>query len=163
MTLFTSVIVRFLLTGLNLLAFAGFEVVAGAAAQTDDLAKGLVGRWEGQVEGLRRTTEQTLVIESLAKEGETWSVTGVMGSPERRFGAFRGTLERAGGDLVLRFNRAGATQRRSPLPSPQCARAAVKLVISQPETRRRAIVGLPTGRRRGARPASTCTELCDSA
>jgi hypothetical protein len=107
MTLFTSVIVRFLLTGLNLLAFAGFEVVAGAAAQTDDLAKGLVGRWEGQVEGLRRTTEQTLVIESLAKEGETWSVTGVMGSPERRFGAFRGTLERAGGDLVLRFNSAG--------------------------------------------------------
>jgi hypothetical protein len=66
---------------------AGLKLGAGVAAAQVDLAKVLVGRWEGEQEGITNRADdpkRTLVIESVNQVDGKWVANG-------RFGTAAGT------------------------------------------------------------------------
>jgi hypothetical protein len=88
-----------------------------AVAQTDDaVVTRFVGKWEGEISNaapgralfarpLRVLDDLTLIIESMERQGNAWSVEGAMGPPGR-MARFTGTVEVIGADLVLKFRTA---------------------------------------------------------
>jgi hypothetical protein len=77
-----------------------------AVAQTDDVVvKRFVGKWEGEISNLRALDDLTLIIKSMERQGNAWSVEGAMGPPGR-MARFTGTVEVIGADLVLKFRTA---------------------------------------------------------
>ncbi len=52
-----------------------------------DLAKVLVGKWEGQAQLTRDSPGRTLIISSVRERGGKWVADGTFGDPEKRLHA----------------------------------------------------------------------------
>ncbi len=72
-----------------------------------DLAKTLVGRWDGDVNATKDSYPRTLVIESVQESDGKWIAAGAFGDPDRRMHPVDITIDTVNGDVVLRFTNPG--------------------------------------------------------
>jgi len=90
---------------------AAFLIVLTSIGVLDaqgDLAKVLVGKWEGQLDvsgltGVGFPPERTLIIESVRGESGEWVVEGKYGVTGRRLFPVNVGVETVGSEIILRF------------------------------------------------------------
>jgi hypothetical protein len=85
-----------------------------AACAQQDLAKILVGKWEGQMAPSRIAgrapidLNRTLVIKEVNEKDGTWSATGEWGISGQRLGPVAIAIKSSGGETQLEFQSAGS-------------------------------------------------------
>ena len=90
---------------------AAFLIVLTSIGVLDaqrDLAKALVGKWEGQLDvsgltGVGFPPERTLIIESVRGESGEWVVEAKFGVTGRRLVPVNVGVETVGSEIILRF------------------------------------------------------------
>lgn len=95
-----------------LFVVAGLMVGAGGAAAQGDLAKVLVGRWEGEQEYIVNRADdpkRTLVIESVNQVDGKWVANGRFGTPTA-MGRVKIAIETSGKDVGLSWTGGSGAQ-----------------------------------------------------
>ena len=94
-------------------AFACVAVVASlvlGSVPSDaqiDLAKVLVGKWEGDVNSKKDSPPRTLMVDSVEERDGKWVAAGTFGDPNRRMHRVDIAIDTANGEVVLRFTQPG--------------------------------------------------------
>lgn len=72
------------------------------AATVDDLAKKLVGRWEGVVD-VKQDRGRTLVIQSIKNDGDQWSAEARYGTTGGGLARVKAKVVASGDEIALQF------------------------------------------------------------
>ena len=96
-----------------LFVVTGLVLGAGVAAAQADLAKALVGTWQGELQmRLKKGADPsvTLIITSVKQEDGKWIADGRMGPTEARTGPVKIDIDTSGSKPALRWKGASGTQ-----------------------------------------------------
>lgn len=91
----------------------GFWLGVSASHAQMDYAKTLVGKWEGEVQGMKRNTERTLVIRSVTEgHGGGYTVAARFGATGKGLGQADGALETGSGEPRLSLDAENGARLR---------------------------------------------------
>ena len=81
-------------------------LASGSQAADDDLAKKLVGRWEGGA-ATKTGANHVLVVESVSRDGDQLTASGRYGDADKNGGKVSIKITQAAGDVTLEFTAPG--------------------------------------------------------
>jgi hypothetical protein len=91
-----------------LLVALGLLLSPGAGdAQSLDVAKLLVGRWEGSAVLKRDSPPRALVVKSVQEDGGRWTARGAFGDPGGNLHGVDIAIETTDGQITLKFTNPG--------------------------------------------------------
>jgi hypothetical protein len=110
------------LSALLFVAVVGTALAMSPGWAQVDLAKSLVGKWEGELQlagGVTGDPNRTLVIESVTQKDGNWVATGRFGITGQGLGKVEIEVTDSGGRPFIRFVTAASTTVRLSLTGPK--------------------------------------------
>ena len=104
------------------IALVGFSLEVASCWAQGDLAKSLVGKWEGELElagGVTGNPNRTLIIESVTQKDGNWVGTGRFGITGQGLGKVEIEISESSGRPFIRFVTGAASTVRLSLTGPR--------------------------------------------